>query len=63
MVAVVGKDPGAVKRVTCHECASILEYTLSEVQKEFSTDYTGSRDEYRYVKCPACFNEVRVKGY
>ena len=63
MVAVVGKDVSAVKRVTCHRCASILEYTLSETQEGRSTDYTGSTDLYKYIKCPTCHNEVVVKGY
>jgi hypothetical protein len=42
MVKVVGLDESAVKRITCVKCASILEYTESEVQWiKHSQDYLG----------------------
>lgn len=63
MVQVVGKDQSAVKRTTCRGCASILEYTLSEVSRGFSSDYTGGTDYYNYIRCPVCSKEVYVKGY
>lgn len=63
MVQIVGKDPTAIKRVTCRKCSSILEYTLSEVQEYTSYDYGGGSDIVRYVSCPCCSQKVGVKGY
>lgn len=63
MVQIVGKDPAAIKRVTCKGCASLLEYTLSEVTSFNSTDYSGCSDDYHYITCPGCSKRVYVKGY
>lgn len=60
-VRVVGVDPTKVMQVSCGHCASRLEYTNSDVQKRIYRDYTGSADEVRYVKCPACGHEVHVR--
>lgn len=64
MVQVVGKDPGAVKRVTCKGCASILEYTQSEIQNFTHYDYGGGSDIVYYIICPSCGKQVQnVKRY
>lgn len=63
MVQIVGEDPAQIKRVTCKKCASILEYTLSEVKSRTSRDYTGCSDTTRFINCPKCGNEIIVKGY
>lgn len=74
MVKIVGKDPEAVHRVTCKKCASILEYTLSEVTYSYTTDYGGGTDAYNFIICPVCnpnreeartygvYGKVEVKG-
>lgn len=62
MVQVVGKDPAAVKRKTCKGCASILEYTSSEVKDFYSSDYGGGGDTYYYITCPSCNARVYL-GY
>lgn len=54
MVKVVGRDETVVKRVTCRSCASILEYTKSEVKKFTSYDYGGGSDINYYIDCPSC---------
>lgn len=62
MVQIVGKDPAAVKRATCRSCSSILEYTLSEVQKYTAYDYGGGSDIVRYITCPCCSSKVNVNS-
>lgn len=55
MVKIVGVDPGAVKRITCGKCASVLEYTESEVKDiKHSYDYLGDYEIDRGFKCPKC---------
>ena len=63
MVSIVGLAKSAVKRVTCRNCASKLEYTLSEVQSFTSHDYGGGSDLNHYINCPKCNQQVVVKGY
>lgn len=58
MVKVVGRDERKVKRVTCKSCASILEYTESEVRSSVQYDYGGGSDTYRYITCPSCGSKV-----
>lgn len=63
MVKVVGRDAAAVKRVTCPGCASVLEYTLSEVKKFTSYDYGGGSEIVSYITCPSCSHQVYVRSY
>lgn len=63
MVKVVGKDPKAIKQVTCKSCASILEYTLSEVKSYKAGDYSGDTWMEYYVDCPECGSKAITKGY
>lgn len=60
MVQVVGKDPTVVKRKTCWNCSSILEYVPLDIREGKSYDYTGCADYYRYITCPTCMKEVVV---
>lgn len=60
MVTVVGKDPSVIKRVTCHNCSSILEYTQNEVRRATSKDYTGCVDVYKVINCPRCYTCISV---
>lgn len=51
MVKIVGRDERAVKRVTCKKCASILEYTESEVQdRRYSS--MGEVGTVYFIQCP-----------
>lgn len=61
MVKVVGKDEKHVHRVSCYGCASILEYTKSEVQEKTVSDYTGDRDIVKYIQCPNCSYHINVR--
>jgi len=62
MVSVVGKDPRAVKRVTCKNCGAILEYTKAEVREHHGTDYGGGPDGFEYIKCPQCTARVVLRS-
>jgi hypothetical protein len=64
MATIVGKDPGAVRRVTCKSCASIIEYTLSETREErVNHDYLGDSDIARVINCPGCGHMIQVKRW
>jgi hypothetical protein len=56
-------DPSVIKRKVCSNCGVTLEYVPNDVQDGYDTDYTGSRDSYRYIMCPKCSKEVRVRNY
>lgn len=59
MIKVIGKlDERHVNRVACGNCANVLEYTLADTHEAKRTDYTGSTDVYRALKCPACEKEI-----
>lgn len=45
-------EPPKGKRVTCHDCAAVIEYMPEEVEKHNGTDYSGGSDGYERVKCP-----------
>ena len=57
MVKVVGRDETEVKRITCKNCASILEYTNSEVKS------MGNREGYYYISCPECDKQVLTGNF
>ena len=59
-ITVVGTDIKAVKRVTCYNCSSILEYTDNDTTKETRTDYSGGSDIYTTLLCPECTNTITI---
>lgn len=60
MVQIVGKAKEAVKRVTCRNCASILEYTMSETRKHTYRDISGCGELDYLITCPGCGKEIKV---
>ena len=60
MVQIVGKDQRLVKRATCRNCASILEYTPNEARKRWYTDISQCREEIREITCPGCGQDLQV---
>lgn len=62
MVTVVSRVPAkeVVKQVVCRSCGCTLEYVPNDIKEDYDTDYTGSKDYYRYIKCPDCGHEVRI---
>lgn len=63
MAKVIGKSPEYVKQITCRNCASIIEYTLSECKQKAVKDYTGTSDIETYLKCPSCNERIYVSNY
>ena len=61
MPRIVGRDPDAVRRVTCRQCASIVEYTMSETREaKVNWDYLGDHDIVRAITCPGCGHLIQV---
>lgn len=60
MATVIGIDPSAVKRVTCRNCASVIEYTPSDTREVKETDYTGGSDTVTRLKCPKCNYSINL---
>lgn len=56
-VEVIGKDPKVYKQCTCHNCASILKYTMADVVTKVD-DYLGGTG--KYIACPACNTDLCV---
>jgi RNase P subunit RPR2 len=63
MVKIVGIDNAVVQRITCRNCASILEYTGSEVKLRIKNDYDGAKIVIKSICCPGCNHEVNIKSY
>lgn len=64
MLKVVGIDEKHVKRITCRKCASIIEYTESEVRNLWSgKDYSGGADGADGFTCPKCGNDVHTRRW
>lgn len=63
MATVVGTDSSKVLRATCHNCASIVEYTPSETRAVTSRDISGDSDTYHYLNCPKCGKDMSVSIY
>lgn len=62
MVRIVDEqpDPSIVKRVVCGNCGRKLEYVPNDVQRDYTSDYTGCKDYYNFIRCPGCNHEVHV---
>lgn len=53
--------PPTGKSATCRECNAVLSYLPNEVKEDYSTDYTGGRDYYKFITCPCCSSKVIVR--
>lgn len=64
MVKVISTDPhkSVVKEVICKGCGATLQYTPVDVKRDYTTDYTGGREYYNHIDCPACGDKVHIKG-
>lgn len=62
MVKKVGQDKKVLRRITCKQCGSKLEYLPKEIKSEVLSSF-GEYDGTRYwIICPECNNEVTVRG-
>lgn len=63
MVTVVSTvpHPSVVKEAICRNCGATLNYVPNDIKEDYSTDYTGGKDYYKYIQCPPCGNKVHIK--
>jgi hypothetical protein len=61
MAQIVGKDEGHVKRCTCRNCASIVEYTESEL-RSYRASYQGDTCTEWALDCPSCKAPIVVRS-
>ena len=55
MAKVVGRDESVVKRITCRSCASVIEYSLTELRDvKVNMDYLGDYYIVKALNCPNC---------
>jgi hypothetical protein len=64
MAKVIGRDERAVKRITCRNCAAIVEYTPSEVRNLWrGKDYSGCSYGADGFNCPNCNQEIHTNSW
>lgn len=64
MPKVVGIDEAIKKRVSCEECAAIIEYVPKDVITLWSgKDYGGGPDGAKGFKCPNCNENVILERW
>lgn len=59
---VISKDPhrSIVKEKICANCGATLEYVPKDVKTKIISDYTGSKETWRYITCPECSEQIGV---
>ncbi|RJQ26741.1 hypothetical protein C4577_03035 [Candidatus Parcubacteria bacterium] len=62
VVRKVGTDLDSLKKVTCKNCGSILEYLPKDVKSEVLYSMAEYDGTYCWIKCPDCKEQVTVKG-
>lgn len=52
-----------IKRITCPECKSVLEYTEDDLTYKFerTEGWTNSNQRYLGFKCPCCQYAIGIK--
>lgn len=60
MIKVIGQDPNFVYQVTCHNCASVLEYTQEDTTTEVLSDYLGAGHKSTFLMCPTCSSKIKL---
>lgn len=61
MPTIVGVDEKAKKRLTCRNCANIIEYTPSDLTT-WATSSCGERGTASGFDCPSCKVTIVVKS-
>lgn len=61
-VKVVGTAKDKVRRVTCLNCASKLEFLNSDVQQRDYKDMAGVTDTTYWIVCPQCKETITVSA-
>ena len=62
-IVKVEPHPTVVKEAICQGCGATLEYVPNEVQTRSYKDYDDGNNVVKYITCPNCSGEVKVKEY
>jgi hypothetical protein len=62
-IRIIDPNPhkSVVKEAICQNCGVTLEYTPSDVKEQVVTDYGGGSDMVKWIDCPKCGHDVRVR--
>ena len=60
-VKKVGQDKKKIRKATCNNCASKLEFLTKDVKFQGLSDMCESAGGYNYIVCPECKQQVKVK--
>lgn len=60
-IEVVGRDPDALKEISCRGCGARLRYGTKDIKEGLRTYYDGSSDAVYWVDCPECGTQVKLK--
>ncbi len=60
MITIIS-PPKPTTSVPCPRCGAVIGYSLADVQEDYVTDYTGDRDYYKYIPCPCCTSQIKIK--
>ena len=63
MIKVIGEALEARKRITCENCAAILEYVPADMKRYDGKDYLGGSDGCEWIDCPRCSEEVVIRSW
>jgi hypothetical protein len=44
-------------------CKSVISFSLSELKRDYDSDYLGDKEYYRYLDCPACGARMRFSDH
>jgi len=44
-------------------CGSLIEFSLNELKWDYSQDYLGDRDYYKFIVCPSCGEQMKFPQY
>lgn len=60
MARVISEDISSELRVTHRSCGAIVGYFPIELLEDYTTDYLGCKDYYKYLNCPKCCGRIKV---
>ena len=62
-IKVIGDNPhsSVARQIICDSCGFVLEYVPNDIQEDYSSDCLGERSYYKFILCPKCNKQVRVR--
>lgn len=53
-------DPSSVMHCICRCCGVKLAFTRNDTEEDYTSDYLGDKDWFKYITCPNCHTKVTV---